>query len=189
MAKPMQTWIDCDSSPKSPEPLPSPPCHGQSQHIFRGLSRGSSLPYHEIFHRCQFIIQTQYRRSIRMNFKHEFSVGPQALVATIMAAVLLVACGSGTNTSTNTINVVPIVIDAGPVPGASEINVAYVSVTVCTPGTSACQTIDHVLLDTGSSGLRLLNSALYSNLNLPAVTNSSGAIGECMTFAEGFTWG
>jgi hypothetical protein len=148
-----------------------------------------------------------------MNFKHEFSVGPQTLVAMIMVAVLMVACGGGGGGGTTTPNpslsrkgsgplisppaatgnVVPIVIDAGPVPEASEINVAYVSVTVCTPGTAgtmtACQTIDHVLVDTGSSGLRLLNSALYSNLNLPAVTNSSGAIGECMTFADGFTWG
>jgi hypothetical protein len=147
-----------------------------------------------------------------MNFKHEFSVGPQTLVAMIMVAVLMVACGGGGGGGTTTPNpslsrkgsgplisppvatgnVVPIVIDAGPVPEASEINVAYVSVTVCTSGTlgtATCQTIDHVLVDTGSSGLRLLNSALYSNLNLPAVTNSSGAIGECMTFADGFTWG
>jgi hypothetical protein len=133
-----------------------------------------------------------------MNFKHEFSVGPQTLVATIMVAVLMLACGGGSpgtliSPPAATGNVVPIVIDAGPVPTtASEINVAYVSVTVCTSGTlgtATCQTIDHVLVDTGSSGLRLLNSALYSNLNLPAVTNSSGAIGECMTFADGFTWG
>jgi hypothetical protein len=133
-----------------------------------------------------------------MNFKHEFSVGPQTLVATIMVAVLMLACGGGSpgtliSPPAATGNVVPIVIDAGPLPTtASEINVAYVSVTVCTSGTlgtATCQTIDHVLVDTGSSGLRLLNSALYSNLNLPAVTNSSGAIGECMTFADGFTWG
>jgi predicted aspartyl protease len=131
-----------------------------------------------------------------MNFKHEFSVGPQMLVAMIMASLVLLSCGGdspGTLLPPTAGNVVPIVIDAGPVPTmASEINVAYVSVTVCTSGTlgtATCQTIDHVLVDTGSSGLRLLNSALYSNLNLPAVTNSSGAIGECMTFADGFTWG
>jgi hypothetical protein len=45
------------------------------------------------------------------------------------------------------------------------------------------------MLDTGSSGLRLLNSALYSNLSLQPVTNSNGAIGECMVFADGITWG
>ncbi|MHB8714451.1 MAG: DUF3443 family protein [Sulfuricaulis sp.] len=88
----------------------------------------------------------------------------------------------------------PIVIDAGPVSGSAEINTPYVSVTVCTPGssgtTAACQTIDHVLLDTSSSGLRLLNSSLYSNLNLPPVTNGSGrAIGDCTPFMIGTTWG
>lgn len=138
----------------------------------------------------------------------------------IMVAVLMVACGGGggggggssstPNQSTSRkgigpliptpspptiLNAVPIAIDAGPVSGASEINIAYVSITVCTPGATgnaaACQTIDHVMLDTGSSGLRLLNSALYSNLNLPAVTTNPGgqAIGECMAFAVGTTWG
>ncbi len=152
-----------------------------------------------------------------MNLKHEFSVAYHALTAMIMAAVLMAACNGGSgggggvgtpNQSTSRkgpgtliqippaalpANVMPIVIDAGPVAGISEINIAYVSVTVCTPGTSgsmaACQTIDHVMLDTGSSGLRLLNSALYSNLILPPVTSSSGAIGECMAFAIGTTWG
>jgi len=151
-----------------------------------------------------------------MNFKDGFSVGPQTQVVMIMVSVLMVACGGGGGGGSSTPiqnvsrsgpgtlipiptppvpgNVVPIAIDAGPVSGVSQINVAYVSVTVCTPGTSGnvatCQTIDHVMLDTGSSGLRLLNSALYSNLNLPVVKNSSNqAIGECMTFADGITWG
>ncbi len=150
-----------------------------------------------------------------MNFRHELSIGLQALIAMIIAAVLMAACGGDSSTITSggggtlsqstsrkgngalilppttTGNTVPIVIDAGPVSGAREINIAYVSVTVCTPGTTTanCQTIDHVQLDTGSSGLRLLNSALYSNLNLPAVPNSGGAIGECMAFVMGATWG
>jgi hypothetical protein len=90
--------------------------------------------------------------------------------------------------------VLPVVVDAGP--GGTRfqvINVPYVSVTVCTPGTAAaaaCQTIDHVLVDTGSVGLRLLQSALSSSLSLPQVTNASGqAIGECAQFADGFLWG
>ena len=133
-----------------------------------------------------------------------------------MASVLMASCSGGSSTaqlgSTSTatssagsvpgtlitppaatgINSVPIVIDAGPVSGSREINVAYVQVTVCTPATTitaACQTVDHVALDTGSSGLRLLKSELYSNLNLPAVTNGGGAIGECLPFVIGATWG
>lgn len=90
-------------------------------------------------------------------------------------------------------NSMPIVLDAGPVPGVSQINIPYVSVTVCPPGTLgatlACQTIDHVQLDTGSSGLRLLNSSLYSNLSLPSASTGGQAIGECVPFAIGVTWG
>ncbi len=104
--------------------------------------------------------------------------------------------GSGALTAVPTAagNVIPLVVDAGPITGSPSINVGYVSVTVCTPGTSgstaACQTIDHVLLDTGSYGLRLLNSQLSSNLNLPSATNVSGhAVGECMAFVIGVTWG
>ena len=42
-----------------------------------------------------------------------------------------------------------------PVPPAS-INHAYVTVEVCVAGTKTCASIDHVLLDTGSNGLRLV---------------------------------
>ncbi len=122
------------------------------------------------------------------------------------ATLILSACGGGGSTSnkpaasnpitpgTTARNVVPIVVDAGPVAGFSQINVAYVSVTVCIPGTSgaqaACQTIDHIQLDTGSTGLRLLNSAINANLSLPQVSNAAGlAIGECTSFAIGTTWG
>jgi len=34
MAKPMQTWIVYGSSPKSPEPLPSPPCTANGNTFF-----------------------------------------------------------------------------------------------------------------------------------------------------------
>ncbi len=102
--------------------------------------------------------------------------------------------GALTTVPATTGNVVPLVVDAGPVAGSRSINVGYVSVTVCTPGTSgttaACQTIDHVVLDTGSYGLRLLNSQLSSSLNLPAATYSNGhAVGECLQFVIGTIWG
>lgn len=100
-----------------------------------------------------------------------------------------------TTIPTTTGNSLPIYLDAKwTATQFLTINIPYVSVTVCPPGTSgstaACQTIDHVQVDTGSYGLRLLKSALSSNLNLPAVTDSSGqAIGDCGVFADGYTWG
>jgi len=91
--------------------------------------------------------------------------------------------GAALNNSTT------LVVDSGPAGANASINTPYVSVTVCRPGTSICQTIDHVLVDTGSYGLRLL-APLSSSLALPAVKTSSGAdAGECGQFVSGYTWG
>lgn len=70
-------------------------------------------------------------------------------------------------------------------------NMLTTSVTVCTPGTTTCATIDNVQVDTGSAGLRLLASALPSGVTLPAVTAGSGTAvaGECAVFGSGYTWG
>ena len=90
-------------------------------------------------------------------------------------------------------NVAPIVVDAGPAPQSFiTANVGFVTVTVCSPGTNNCQTIDHVLADTGSSGLRLLSSASGGefSLSLPNETDSSGnPLLECAVFGGGYTWG
>ncbi|HXY22684.1 MAG TPA: DUF3443 family protein, partial [Burkholderiaceae bacterium] len=68
-------------------------------------------------------------------------------------------------------------------------NAPYTSVTVCLPGTATCQTIDHVLVDTGSFGLRLMSSVLNSNMALPAVQVSGASLFECAQFADGYAWG
>ena len=91
-----------------------------------------------------------------------------------------------------TANTVTLTVDAGP-PGASgAVNHPYVTVKVCAPGsTSQCASIDHVLLDTGSWGLRLVGSVLASHsVKLSAETDAQGhAIEECVTFGGGQTWG
>ena len=102
-------------------------------------------------------------------------------------------------------NSVPVILDAGPcaygVPPGSPAgtaasvfvvgaaNVPYTSVTVCTPGTTSCQTIDHVLVDTGSTGLRLMSSAVSSALSLPSISTGNGPLIECIQFADGYSWG
>jgi hypothetical protein len=87
-------------------------------------------------------------------------------------------------------NSAAIIVDSGPTGVSGVINVPYVNVTVCRPGTTVCQTIDHVLVDTGSYGLRLMASALNSTLALPTVKTPSGAdAGECGKFISGYTWG
>lgn len=114
----------------------------------------------------------------------------------------LVACGGSgggnltTTTTTDLPNSVAVMVDAGPAvlaaQNAAAANMLFVSVTVCTPGsTTACQTIDHVQVDTGSVGLRIMASALDGTAQ-PATLSDPGSgqpIDECMQFADGYVWG
>jgi hypothetical protein len=70
-------------------------------------------------------------------------------------------------------------------------NIPTVSVTVCVAGTSNCQTINNVQVDTASYGLRLISSALNSSFlsALPTTAAGSGTLAECTAFADGYTWG
>ncbi len=84
-------------------------------------------------------------------------------------------------------NVASITVDSGP---AGTVNTAFVSVTLCVPGTATCQTIDHVLVDTASSGLRIVASLLDPALTLPSVDDGAGnPLAECMQFADGHSFG
>ena len=142
------------------------------------------------------------------------------LALTVTPLLLLAGCGGGSGTSSNpppppppppgqTIatpgppNVESIVVDAGPGALTSPaVNTAFVSVTLCLPGTTTCQTIDHIEVDTGSNGLRIVSGATIVDstgnvvgtfsLALPAVADPSTAsnhLAECLQFADGFSWG
>lgn len=91
-------------------------------------------------------------------------------------------------------NVVTLTVGAGPAAAmGGTFNIPYASVKVCKPGTTTCATIDNVLVDTGSVGLRIMASALTSaGLTLTDMAdpnNSSNSIAECLPFADGYTWG
>jgi hypothetical protein len=93
---------------------------------------------------------------------------------------------SGGSGSSAAQNVLPVVVNGGPT--NSALNQLFASVTVCAPGTSNCQTISGILVDTGSVGLRVLSSAL--TVPLPQQTGAGGApVVECLPFVDGFTWG
>lgn len=88
-------------------------------------------------------------------------------------------------------NTLALTVDTGPAGATGQINHAYVTVKVCVPGSQTqCVNIDHVLLDTGSSGLRLVGSVLAAGLKLSPETDSQGqTVEECVTFGGGQTWG
>ena len=94
--------------------------------------------------------------------------------------------GSSSSTPAPATNFQSIVVNAGP--ANNYFNGAFTTVTICVPGQSSCQTIDGMLVDTGSSGLRVLASSV--TLSLPQQTDASGApVAECLPFLDGFTWG
>lgn len=109
----------------------------------------------------------------------------------LAGAVLLTRCGGGSGSHQNNIvasgsNVQAISVSGGPT--NSYANGLFITLTVCIPSSSNCQTINDVLLDTGSYGLRLLSSAGGGALTLSLPTQA-GPIGECAPFVDGYTWG
>lgn len=92
--------------------------------------------------------------------------------------------------STN--NIAAITVDSGADPSNStSVDVPFVSVTICAPGNpNLCQTIDHVLVDTGSYGLRLIYSTLTPQMAAALSAQSNGnTLNECTNFIDGYTWG
>jgi len=113
--------------------------------------------------------------------------------AAVCGALLFAgACGGGSSPTTKQTppptgsNVATLTVNTGP--AGNYANGAFTSVTVCTPGTSTCQTIDGILVDTGSSGLRILSSQL--TVSLPQQNYTDGnPVAECLPFVIGYTWG
>jgi len=110
-----------------------------------------------------------------------------------------VGCGSSGSTpsgvpggGSSTANVLSIAVDGGPTANQNIYpNGAFATVTICAPGSSSnCAKVDHLLVDTGSVGVRVLQSAV-SALNLPAVNaNNGSAAWECVSFVDGsLLWG
>lgn len=136
----------------------------------------------------------------------------------ILLALVLTACGGGgggsstavatasgggaapaptpaplvTNTAVITVDAGPGGLGAGP-NGTLQDNVPFVTITVCSPGSSAnCQVIDHVELDTGSVGLRILAPVLDPTLlaALPRESDPQGnPVGECFGFVDSYMFG
>jgi hypothetical protein len=112
----------------------------------------------------------------------------------LLATLLLTACGGGGGGGSHPAesNVMSVIVDRGPTV-SGNVNQPFVSVTICEPGNSAnCQTIDHVLIDTGSTGLRLVADAVSSTVlaGLPSRQGGGGVdLMECQAFVSGYLWG
>jgi len=137
------------------------------------------------------------------------------LLCAALLALLVSACGGGgggsggssssSSSGTTSLSAGPTVTNTSPSPqvvaanavrvtvdsGVSNVpNMPFVSITICAPGTSQCQTIDHILVDTGSWGVRVFASQLPASMALPQQKDASGRlVAECMQFFDGYTWG
>jgi hypothetical protein len=80
-------------------------------------------------------------------------------------------------------------IQVGAGPTGTAVNQLVTSINICVPGTGTCQTISNVLVDTGSTGIRLLASQV--TLALPQLNDANNhPIGNCVGFADGsYAWG
>ena len=140
-------------------------------------------------------------------------------VIALLSVLLLAGCGGGGSGSSSsstpvaptptptptpptvaaTVNTVALTLDAGPAAlqagtdGYDAFNTPYVTVTICAPGsTTNCQTIDHVILDTGSVGLRIIQPVLSASLlaALPSqVDSSNNPVGECYQYVNSYVFG
>ncbi len=119
------------------------------------------------------------------------------VVASGTSVALVVSSGAGSGTTAY--NVTNAIIDQGPAalaqanPPLAAVNIMYVKVTICAPNsTTVCQTIDHVQVDTGSQGVRILSSVITNSALLAAlqpIAVNGGALAECTQFVDGYSWG
>jgi hypothetical protein len=119
--------------------------------------------------------------------------------AFVFAVIVLSGCGGGSGSSASTDgsglassfafdnpNAVKITVEKWSA-SSNYPNQAFVSLEICQPQTTNCQTIPHILVDTGSYGLRLVSSSISIPLTQTQINN--GPLAECAHFISGFTWG
>jgi hypothetical protein len=137
-----------------------------------------------------------------MSFSNDLTAKLCRAVVAVAALIVLVSCGSGSTPTTTTPTPTPtpvnntatVTVGFGAL-GASGgyVNGIFTTVTVCAPGSSTnCVNIPNVLVDTGSVGLRVLQSALGTLATaLPQVQNTSNnVLQECVQFADfSYVWG
>lgn len=118
------------------------------------------------------------------------------ILLVICGGALLTACSAGGGggtakvlpgpavyfpTTLNGDNVIPLSVGACGVDGYH--NEPCISVKICTPSTSNCQTIDNILVDTGSYGLKIFKSLV--TVSLSTIQVSGADLANCTGYLDG----
>jgi Protein of unknown function (DUF3443)/IPT/TIG domain len=114
-----------------------------------------------------------------------------SLTTLVTASIALAGACSPTGCQKPLVNnVIPIHVGSSAFPGFAGMNKPYVALTICVPGGTAadCQTVDDILLDTGSVGLHIFASALTISLP-PQSAGSNATLDQCQVFGAGSAWG
>jgi hypothetical protein len=105
-------------------------------------------------------------------------------------------CGTATNFGSG--NVAVLYVDGLPCVPADfpDWDQPYTNVKVCAPGsTTNCQIFDHIIVDSGSDGMRLVASSVKSALlhAMPTVTTGTAraqrVVTECEVYVSSYTYG
>jgi len=114
--------------------------------------------------------------------KHRNFKFASAAIAALMAVALVATATPAFAVGPNVMNAN---VTAGP--AGTGVNGVYGHITVCVPGTTTCQVIGGLLIDTGSFGLRIFRQAL--TIKLPAETSNGEMVAECAFFGSATAWG
>jgi hypothetical protein len=113
-------------------------------------------------------------------------------IISTLGLLALVGCGGGGGSNGSSSpppvdNTLPVQVNYGP--ANNLVNGLFATVTICVPGTSSCQSISGVQVDTGSIGLRLVASQV--SLALPRIPTANGTpLGNCVSFVDNsYSWG
>jgi len=119
----------------------------------------------------------------------------------ILISCILTACGGGGGSGNNdnnsgssssgstnntTLNQIPVTVSTGP--QNNYLNGLFGSVTLCN-SSNTCTTVNNVIFDTGSVGVRVLKSALPNGFLTADSDGNGGTYSNCGVFASGYTWG
>lgn len=122
--------------------------------------------------------------------------------ALVVSFAMLTGCGgsksinnnnSNNNNNGTAANSVALSVGPGPSdmtnPSGGYANILFTTISICQPGTSNCTSLDHVMVDTGSSGLRIIAGELPTGFTLPGATSGGKSVYECLPFVASYAWG